>query len=360
MSLSSEDWKRINECLLRLYRELDAQKQPRLMLSLLHELVPVDSAVLNYFKPPDQLTAVAFPENFVTKDQVTTVGLYSHQSPFAAYYLATQDATWKMTADFMPVEDFHKLDLHRIALKPLGINQQFGGLLALMDGEAHAITLHRTHRGFTEHERDILTTLQPHLVTSYINALVCSRARNASAQIQAAMETAPGAYGYFKENGRLAWLQDRAGQWLQEFFGNEVKHDGNIPHGIRELLDDSIRKKTAPKLFEKVGENEKLLVCLGISPVGGWVMRLERKRLNPLPRFCPLLQLSKRKNEVLKWMVEGKRNAEIARILYLSPRTVEKHVAEILAALNVENRATAIIRAMEFSAAENQRKNVPT
>jgi DNA-binding NarL/FixJ family response regulator len=58
-----------------------------------------------------------------------------------------------------------------------------------------------------------------------------------------------------------------------------------------------------------------------------------------------------RKNEVLQWMVEGKRNAEIASILHLSPRTVEKHVAEILAGLKVENRATAIIRAMELCAA---------
>jgi DNA-binding CsgD family transcriptional regulator len=57
---------------------------------------------------------------------------------------------------------------------------------------------------------------------------------------------------------------------------------------------------------------------------------------------------------VLQWMVEGKRNAEIAGIQYLSSRTVEKHVAEILLELDAENRATAIIRAMELCAAANQ------
>jgi len=64
----------------------------------------------------------------------------------------------------------------------------------------------------------------------------------------------------------------------------------------------------------------------------------------------PGAYLTRRENEVLRWMVEGKRNAEIARILSISPRTVEKHVAEILAVLKVENRATAILAAMEFSA----------
>ena len=57
-------------------------------------------------------------------------------------------------------------------------------------------------------------------------------------------------------------------------------------------------------------------------------------------------------------MVEGKRNSEIGIILNISERTVEHHVAQILAKLQVENRATAIIRAMEFCAAANMAKPV--
>ena len=64
-------------------------------------------------------------------------------------------------------------------------------------------------------------------------------------------------------------------------------------------------------------------------------------------------QLGKRQNEVLKWMVEGKRNAEIATILNLSPRTIENHVQRILRDLMVENRATAIVCAIEFCANAN-------
>lgn len=92
---------------------------------------------------------------------------------------------------------------------------------------------------------------------------------------------------------------------------------------------------------------------LGASSVGGWIMRLERKLRTPLPSFWPLPQFSKRKNEVPQWMVAGRRNAEIARILCISLRTVKRHVAGILAALRVENRAAAILTAMEFCAREN-------
>ena len=48
-------------------------------------------------------------------------------------------------------------------------------------------------------------------------------------------------------------------------------------------------------------------------------------------------------------MVEGKRNAEIAAILGVSPRTVEKQVQAVLEAVDAENRAKAIVRAMVLS-----------
>ena len=143
-------------------------------------------------------------------------------------------------------------------------------------------------------------------------------------------------------------------KWLNEFFAGEVLHEGGIPHSIRLLLEESVRDHNTPKQLEKGVTEEILTACLGASPVGGWVLRLERKPKHLPPRFRPLPQFSKRKNEVLQWMVEGKRNAETGIILHLSPRTVERHVADILAELGVENRATAIVRAMELCATMNR------
>ena len=68
------------------------------------------------------------------------------------------------------------------------------------------------------------------------------------------------------------------------------------------------------------------------------------------PRFRDLPGFSPRVNEVLCWMVEGKLNGEIAVILGISARTVEKYVSVILEVLGVENRATVIVRTMERDA----------
>ena len=51
--------------------------------------------------------------------------------------------------------------------------------------------------------------------------------------------------------------------------------------------------------------------------------------------------LTAREAEVAAWLVRGRTNAEIARILAARPRTVEKHVEKILDKLGVENRTAA-------------------
>ena len=55
---------------------------------------------------------------------------------------------------------------------------------------------------------------------------------------------------------------------------------------------------------------------------------------------------SQRESEVLMWIARGKSNRDIAEILSLSPRTVNKHLEQIYAKLGVENRASAAAMAV--------------
>ena len=61
---------------------------------------------------------------------------------------------------------------------------------------------------------------------------------------------------------------------------------------------------------------------------------------NALPSFV-IHPLSPREAEVLVWIADGKRDREIATILGISFRTVEKHVQNILKELKVETRTAA-------------------
>ena len=56
--------------------------------------------------------------------------------------------------------------------------------------------------------------------------------------------------------------------------------------------------------------------------------------------------LTLREAEVLVWIARGKSNRDVAEILGLSPRTVNKHLEQVFAKLGVENRASAAAAAL--------------
>jgi DNA-binding CsgD family transcriptional regulator len=53
------------------------------------------------------------------------------------------------------------------------------------------------------------------------------------------------------------------------------------------------------------------------------------------------LSVTEREAEVLLWIARDRSNCDIAEILELSPRTVNKHLEQIYAKLGVENRTSA-------------------
>jgi DNA-binding CsgD family transcriptional regulator len=63
-----------------------------------------------------------------------------------------------------------------------------------------------------------------------------------------------------------------------------------------------------------------------------------------LRRFTAI-GLTPRQAEILSWVSQGKRDAEIAQIIHGSPRTVSNHVHRILAKLGVETRTAAVAEA---------------
>ena len=57
-------------------------------------------------------------------------------------------------------------------------------------------------------------------------------------------------------------------------------------------------------------------------------------------------ELSERELEVLRLIAIGKDNAEIARELFISPKTVKNHISNILMKLQIENRIQAAVYAV--------------
>jgi DNA-binding CsgD family transcriptional regulator len=70
----------------------------------------------------------------------------------------------------------------------------------------------------------------------------------------------------------------------------------------------------------------------------------------PEPELLQDLGLTPQESHIMHWLIQGKRDSEIARILNSKTRTVEKHTQHIFAKLGVETRTAAALVALERNA----------
>lgn len=89
---------------------------------------------------------------------------------------------------------------------------------------------------------------------------------------------------------------------------------------------------------------------LVFSRLGGGRLLVQRHEPVPEPNtLMRALKLTAREAEVLYWVALGKTNPEIAGVLDMSPRTVNKHLEHIFTKLGVETRTAATTVALNRS-----------
>ncbi|WP_370980630.1 response regulator [Agaribacterium sp. ZY112] len=97
----------------------------------------------------------------------------------------------------------------------------------------------------------------------------------------------------------------------------------------------------------KSSEHSYVAVYIGLSRSGDHLIRLVDE--NDLDERTVLLKnfpITPREADVFMWLARGKANRDIALILDMSPRTVNKHLEQLFRKLNVENRTAAAGLAM--------------
>jgi DNA-binding NarL/FixJ family response regulator len=96
---------------------------------------------------------------------------------------------------------------------------------------------------------------------------------------------------------------------------------------------------------------ERLLAAIAAAKEGATyldpqIARLVLDNLKPPASQQLIANLSERELEVLKLIVTGKSNSEIAEALYLSPNTIKTHVRGIMNKLAVDDRVQAAVVAL--------------
>jgi DNA-binding NarL/FixJ family response regulator len=144
------------------------------------------------------------------------------------------------------------------------------------------------------------------------------------------------------QNGRTVWCTPQAGQLIGAVPGGDADAF-TLPEQVIRWLH-ALPESGSPAASIRVQIDGRALQISYIGQVGAYeiLLRLSTDEMrDEVQVLQKRLALTAREAEVLLWVGHGKSNREIAAILDLSHRTINKHLDQIYTKLGVENRTAA-------------------
>jgi DNA-binding response OmpR family regulator/DNA-binding CsgD family transcriptional regulator len=144
--------------------------------------------------------------------------------------------------------------------------------------------------------------------------------------------------------GRILWATPQAQKLLTATLAADADDEFLLPEPVPQWLAQVQEGKAASKVATASfpGNEQLRLHYMGTLGPNEFLLRLAKDAGTETPaEFSSELGLTTREGEVLSWLSKGKTNRDIAQILGLSPRTVDKHLEQIYSKLGVENRTAA-------------------
>jgi DNA-binding NarL/FixJ family response regulator len=145
--------------------------------------------------------------------------------------------------------------------------------------------------------------------------------------------------------GRIMWATPQAQKLLSDNLAASASDELVLPAPMLQWLEAAQKGKSGSKAQATAAfpDHQQLrLQYMGKLGPNEFLLRLAKDSTPGMPaEFSSELGLTTREGEVLSWLSKGKTNRDIAQILGLSPRTVDKHLEQIYAKLGVENRTAA-------------------
>ena len=172
-------------------------------------------------------------------------------------------------------------------------------------------------------------------------ARVATHIRNARMMSQArhAIDAVSHAAISLRSDGTPQWQTKQASEWMEKYFPDEQIVPNVLPAPIREWLSRALTQ--LPNAESMVVEHGGDCLHLTLSQRDRELLLLLQEKHEAAPPSLEVYQLTPRELDVLTWLARGKTNRDIAEILGMSPRTVNKHLEHIFVKLGVETRSAA-------------------
>lgn len=273
------------------------------------------------------------------------VSEFLHEHPVLMHYEQTGDGSpWQLT-DFMSRRQFENTGLfhecYRGYVRGMILFALPSPPLTLLD-----ISLSSTHVDFLERDRAVLALVRPHVARVFDRCMEIAAWRAGSPAMGGGGVAVPSVI-QASPDGDVYYRTRAAAVVLERHFPGVGAHQ--LPSPVRAWVQEPPQP-----LGDRPARRQRIFQSPDGSAIAidarwadqSWSLSLSEPHALDECLHLRELGLTGRESQVLAWMARCKTNAEIAVILELSPRTVEKHVESILRKLQVEHRTAAIMRAL--------------
>ncbi|TVR30205.1 MAG: DNA-binding response regulator [Balneolaceae bacterium] len=126
-------------------------------------------------------------------------------------------------------------------------------------------------------------------------------------------------------------------------YSTDISHlNQSLKAGVKGYLTKNCSTQELLKAIEKVSEGKQAFgKSISQLMIGKYADQAKNEDSKPEK------QITKREREILKLIVEGYTSSEIAKILYISSRTVETHRSNLMNKLELKNTAALVRFALE-------------
>lgn len=148
-------------------------------------------------------------------------------------------------------------------------------------------------------------------------------------------------------SGKLVWQTALARQLLESYFGLIDTAPPVLLQWIAQAQTAYLNGQEPSALVYHTAGRRLLASLHQQTTEGEWLLVLrEENHQASMLSLMQVFPLTQREAEVLYWLSLGKTNRDIADILGMSPRTVNKHLEHIFSKLGVETRTAAAALAL--------------
>lgn len=341
-ALSELDADRLLEGVARIAEPLTLESLREESILVVHSLIPSVTASWNEISAAGTIDAVSVPEidRWPGMDEAFARALSGH--PVIAHIRRTNDGRPRAISDFWSIDRFHASTLYQELYRRLSTEDQLSFTVPTPD-VLIGVAINRDQVGFSGRDRTIANLLRPHILQAYRNAVANEQIGRLMRIVDDLSSDRDAGLVVLNGAGTPGEATPAAAALLSRWFPGQTA--AGLPPQVGDWLHsldaEATRQPTWPLVFEEGGRRLVLRRLRAIRPSDRDVLHVSEHPAGPAGQDLARLGLSRRQVEVVRLAASGRSNAEIARDLGLSIRTVEGHMSAALERLGVRSRTAA-------------------